>query len=178
MVCPRCKTAVEGVLKQMGLRVVSVELGKAVVQDELTTQKRQLLNKNLLSLGFEIIEDKRNQQIEMIKNAVIDFVRYQNNSKEKLSVYIARKINADYNLISKMFSESEGITIEKYFILQKVERIKELLSYGELNLNEIADQLGYSSSAYLCSQFKSVTGMTPSKYKTEKPNDRKSLDNL
>lgn len=178
MVCPRCKMAVEEVLKQMNFEIVSLELGRAVIENSLTELQKEQLKQKLLPLGFELLDDKKNKQIEMIKNAIINFLRYDEGSKEKLSVYLSKQINLDYNLISKMFSENEGITIEKYFILQKVERIKELLSYGELNLNEIADLLGYSSSAYLCSQFKSITGMTPSKYKAVKPNDRKSLDDI
>ncbi len=129
--------------------------------------------------GFEWIDDKRMRIIEQIRTAIIELVHYDDNGlKTNLSDYLASKLHRDYSALSKLFSETANTTIEKYLIAQKIERAKELLMYGELSLNEIADMLNYSSVSYLSAQFKHVTGMTPSHFKKIKGNKRKPLDEI
>lgn len=179
MVCPRCISAVDNLLKQNGIEIVNIELGKAEIKGSLSKEQKRLLQKELYDLGFELLDDKITRRVEQIKNAIIDFVHYQsNNVNMNLSDYIVSKLHQDYFSLSKIFSENENTTIEKYFILQKIERIKELLSYNELTLNEIALEMNYSSAAYLSTQFKQITGMTPSQYKLSETKNRKSLDSI
>src|SRR5690606_36069809 len=133
----------------------------------------------LQTLGFELIDDKRSRQIMQIKSAIIDLVHQRNNSiKINLSNYVSNKLNHDYTYLSNLFSEVEGTTIEKYFIAQKIEKVKELLVYDELSLSEISFQLNYSSVAYLSNQFKKVTGLTPSHFKQIRADKRKPLDKV
>ena len=142
-------------------------------------RKKNRLVTELEAVGFYLIDDKKSRLIEQIKTLVIELVHYNsNNLKINLSDYISEKLHHDYNYISNLFSEVEGTTIEKYFITQKIERVKELLVYDELTLNEIADQLNYSSTAHLSAQFKKVTGFTPSYFKKIKENKRKPLDEV
>ncbi|MBR1774318.1 MAG: helix-turn-helix transcriptional regulator [Bacteroidales bacterium] len=179
MVCPRCVAAVDNFLKSNNFNVLSVELGKAVIDKEINSKEKDIIAKGLTDLGFELLDDRKTKTVERIKNAVVEFVHYQeDNLNQNLSDYIVSKLHSDYSSLSKMFSEQENITIEKYFIAQKTEKVKELLSYGELTLNEIAFKLNYSSAAYLSAQFKQVTGMTPSQYKASKSKDRKFLDSI
>lgn len=179
MVCNRCIMVVRDQLNKMGIEPVSVELGEVILKEKLTDTSRQAIKEILHPLGFELIDDKRIQLIEQIKNAIIELVHYRNNElKVNLSEYITRKLNHDYSYLSKLFSEISNTTIEKYFIAQKIERVKELLVYDELSLNQIADMLNYSSTAHLSAQFKSVTGLTPSHFKQMKGNRRKPLDQL
>ena len=179
MVCPRCVAAVDNFLKSNNFNVLSVELGKAVIDKEINPVDKDIIAKGLKDLGFELMDGKKSRTVEQIKNCVIEFVHYQEgNLNQNLSDYIVSKLHSDYSSLSKMFSEQENITIEKYFIAQKTEKVKELLSYGELTLNEIAFKLNYSSPAYLSAQFKQVTGMTPSQYKASKSKDRKFLDSI
>ncbi|MGP1515530.1 MAG: helix-turn-helix domain-containing protein [Bacteroidales bacterium] len=177
MVCPRCIMVVNKCLTKQHLTIISIELGKAVVKEYLSNTKKNIIAKELELLGFELLSNKKTKIIERIKNVVIAFVHYQkNNLHQNLSDYIAYSLHQEYSYLSKIFSEHENSTIEQYFIAQKIEKVKELLSYGELTLNEIAYSLNYSSSAYLSTQFKQITGMTPSKYKTMTHKNRKSLD--
>ncbi|ADV43211.1 AraC family transcriptional regulator [Bacteroides helcogenes] len=179
MVCGRCIMAVKSRLEQLGLHPLSVELGIAVLPGKVTEEVHQAVKKSLEPLGFELIDDKRSQTIERIKDAVIELVHYNDNGlKVNLSDYLSDKLNRDYGSLSKLFSEITNTTIEKYLIAQKIERAKELLVYGELSLNEIADKLNYSSASYLSAQFKSVTGLTPSYFKKLKENKRKPLDEV
>ena len=179
MVCPRCIFAVDNLLKQNGIDIVKIELGKAEIKGSLSKEQKRLLQKELYDLGFELLDDKITRRVEQIKNAIIDFVHYQSHKVNmNLSDYIVSKLHQDYFSLSKIFSENESTTIEKYFILQKIERIKELLSYNELTLNEIALEMNYSSAAYLSTQFKQITGMTPSQYKLSETKNRKCLDSI
>lgn len=179
MVCNRCIMVVRSQLESLGLHPVSVELGLAVLPGKVTDETCQAVRKALEPLGFELIDDKRTQVTEQIKDAVIELVHYRGNEpKMNLSDYLASKFHRDYSALSKLFSEMTGTTIEKYLIAQKIERVKELLEYGELSLNEIADRLNYSSAAYLSAQFKSVTGLTPSHFKKIKGGKRKPLDEV
>ncbi len=179
MVCNRCIMVVRNQLEQLGLQPVSVELGIAVLPDKVTDEVYHAVKEALEPFGFELIDDKKSQVIEQIKDAIIELVHYSDNDlKVNLSDYLTSKLNRDYSSISKLFSEITNTTIEKYLIAQKIERAKELLVYGELSLNEIADKLNYSSAAYLSAQFKSVTGLTPSYFKKIKENKRKPLDEV
>ncbi|WP_300729015.1 AraC family transcriptional regulator [uncultured Bacteroides sp.] len=179
MVCNRCIMVVDDLLKQAGLSPLHIELGKAVINSELNDTEREKLRDSLERVGFELIDSKRQRLIEQIKQEIIQLVHYRNSDlKVNLSDYLADKCRTDYSSLSKLFSETTGITIEKYFINQKIERVKELLVYDELSLNEIAESLNYSSTAHLSSQFKSVTGITPSQFKKQKIQHRKPLDEI
>lgn len=179
MVCNRCIMVVRSQLEQLGLQPVSVELGIAVLPDKVTDEVYHAVKVSLEPFGFELIDDKKSQVIEQIKDAIIELVHYNDNDlKVNLSDYLTSKLNRDYSSLSKLFSEITNTTIEKYLIAQKIERAKELLVYGELSLNEIADKLNYSSAAYLSAQFKSITGLTPSHFKKIKENKRKPLDEV
>lgn len=179
MVCNRCIMAVKSQLESLGLQPESVELGIAILPEKVTDKVYQTVKDALEPLGFELIDDKKSQMTELIKNASIELVHsHDNKLKVNLSDYLASRFHRDYSTLSKFFSEATNTTIEKYLIAQKIERVKELLVYGELSLNEIADKLNYSSTAYLSSQFKNVTGLTPSHFKKMKENKRKSLDEV
>ena len=179
MVCNRCVLVVTEMLKGLHLTPLNVELGKAVVQEELKPDDWKNIKEALEKYGFEWIDDKRMRIIEQIRTAIIELVHYDDNGlKTNLSDYLASKLHRDYSALSKLFSETTNTTIEKYLIAQKIERAKELLMYGELSLNEIADILNYSSVSYLSAQFKHVTGMTPSHFKKIKGNKRKPLDEI
>lgn len=179
MVCARCILVVKTELNKLGIFPESVELGEITLQENLGEDKKKELNDVLLSLGFSLIDDKRSRLIEQVKTLIIELVHKNNNQlKTKLSEYISSKMHHDYTYISNLFSEVTGTSIEKYVIAQKIERVKELLVYDELNLSEIAFSLNYSSVAHLSSQFKKVTGLTPSHYKQIKEKKRKSLDEV
>jgi len=179
MVCPRCISAVEELLNEFNYSIEKVELGEAVINESLTINQLYILKEKLLNKGFELLENKKDKIVEAVKNHVIQFVKNPDFSHStKLSSLLSKEIGYDYSHITSIFTESQGITIEKYMILQKIEYVKELLSYNELTLSEIADKLNYSSLAALSAQFKSVTGMTPSVFKQLNTQGRKSLDNL
>lgn len=179
MVCKRCIMVVKEQLERLGLHPVSVELGIAVLPDKVTDETCLAVKAALEPLGFELMDDKKLQVVEQIKDAIIELVHYSDSSlKVNLSDYLAGKFNRDYSVLSKLFSEITHTTIEKYLIAQKIERAKELLVYGELSLNEIADKLNYSSAAYLSAQFKRITGLTPGYFKKLKENKRKPLDEV
>lgn len=168
MVCNRCVAAVSKLLTDIGLAPVNIDLGEVkLLQNKLPKEQKEQLKAALSASGFELIDDKRSKQIEQIKNVVVEMVHYSEPISIKHSTYIAEKLNQDYTYLSKLFSETEGITIEHYIIKQKIERVKELLVYDELSLSEIAYQLGYSSVAHLSSQFKKTTGLTPTFYKNK-----------
>lgn len=179
MVCPRCIMVVKAELAKLGIEAQSVELGEVTLQQKLGEDKKKQLNEVLHSLGFALIDDKRSRLIEQVKNLIIELVREKNsNLRTNLSDYIAGYVHHDYSYISNLFSEVTGSSIEKYFIAQKTERVKELLVYDELSLSEIANELNYSSVAHLSAQFKKVTGFTPSHYKQIKEQKRKTLDEI
>ena len=174
MVCDRCIMIVKQQLEGVGLKVNEISLGKIDVDPVPDAEQLQDIAASLQALGFELIDKEKDQLVEQIKNQVIELVHYSdlNGLTRSLTQIIAEKLNKDYAYLSRQFSDSEGLTIEKYIIQQKIEKVKELLEYGELNLNEIAYQMGYSSSAHLSTQFKSVIGITPSRYKTATLNSR------
>lgn len=179
MVCNRCIMAVREQFTQMDVQPVNIQLGEVELEKELTAGQLSLLKKRLDDLGFELLDDNRKQLIEKIKNAVIDHVHYSDlDEKQNFSEILSNKLFKDYSYLSGLFSEVEGITIEKYIINQKIERVKELLVYDQLNLSEIAFRLGYSSVAHLSSQFKKVTGLTPTHFKRADTKSRKELDKI
>jgi len=179
MVCPRCITSVEDILHELKFSFEKVDLGEAVLNDALSTNQVAALKDQLSKKGFELLEDKKDKIVEAVKTHIIQLIKNpKNNHTTKLSSYLSKEIGYDYSHISSIFTASQGITIEKYVILQKIEYVKELLSYNELTLSEISDKLNYSSLAALSAQFKSITGTTPSKFKQLSDQGRKSLDNL
>jgi len=179
MVCDRCKMVVKSELEKLGLHPVSVDLGEVEVQEtNIDTLKTELLQK-LQSLGFDLIDDKRSKAIEKVKTLIVNLVHDKNNdTKFNLSDYLTQHILQDYNTLSNLFTDVAGTTIEKYYINQKIEKVKELLVYDELTLSEIAFQLHYSSVSHLSNQFKKITGFTPTYYKQMKDKRRKQIDNL
>ena len=179
MVCSRCKMVIKDELIKFGLHPNSVELGEVEITEDLNNEKKNKLNEVLQSFGFDLIDDKKTQLIEKIKNTIVDLVHYSEDQlKTNFSVHISEKLHHDYNYLSNLFSEVEGTTIEKYFIAQKIEKVKELLKDDELSLSEIADRLGYSNVAYLSTQFKKQTGLTPTFYKSLRQNNRTNIEDL
>ncbi len=178
MVCNRCKMVVKQELENMKLQPLHVAMGEAEIKKILTEKQKLVLNKNLKVLGFELLDDQKEKQIEKIKYLLIQKVQ-AGELEEHFSItrFLTRSIHKDYSSISRLFSEVEGITIEQFFILQKIEKVKEWLIYAENNLSEIALKLGYSSVAHLSAQFKKVTGFTPSYFK-KIGGSRKSLDQV
>lgn len=179
MVCSRCKMAVTSELEKLNLKPVSVELGEIEIQEESIDHTKDHLLHNLRALGFDLIDDKKSLTIERIKNLIIDLVQNkQNQIDTNLSDYLAEHLQQDYSSLSNLFSEVENITIEKYYIHQKIEKVKELLIYNELTLNKIAHKLNYSSVAHLSNQFKKVTGFSPSYFKQLKDKKRRQIEDL
>ncbi len=179
MVCDRCKMAVRTEFRKMGINPISVELGEIVLDVELSAGQKTELSKTMDQLGFEVMDNSKSHIIEKIKTIIIHLIHHSDaEMKVNYSTYIEDKLKKDYTYLSNLFSEIEGTTIEKFIINQKIERVKELLVYNQLSLSEIADSMGYSSVAYLSSQFKRVTGLTPSHFKDIKEKKRKSLDKI
>lgn len=170
---------VKDLFESLGLHPVSVELGVVTLSDRLTDESCLAVKAALEPLGFYLIDNQKLQMVEQIKKAIIELVHYDDNDlKVNLSDYLTSKLHRDYSAISRLFSEITDTTVEKYLIAQKIERAKELLIYGELSLNEIAEKLHYSSPAYFSSQFKSVTGLTPGYFKRMKEKRRKPIDEV
>lgn len=179
MVCARCKMVVARELEALGLHTLYVELGEVEVDKVLSTEEKQQINDRLRAFGFELIDDKRSRIIEQIKTKVVELVHQKDGElSSNLSTLLSASLHYDYPYLSNLFSAVEGTTIEKYFIAQKIERVKELLIYDELTLSEIAFRLNYSSVAHLSSQFKKVTGMTPSRFKLVRGEKRIPLDEV
>jgi AraC family transcriptional regulator len=179
MVCPRCIKAVEDILHNLHYPFEKIELGKAILKESLTKNQISLLKDTLLNQGFELLEDKKDKLVDRVKTIILQLIKNTNETHaEKLSSYLSKEIGHDYSHISSIFTVHEGITIEKFVILEKIEFVKELLSYDELTLSEIADKMNYSSLAALSAQFKSITGITPTKFKELKIQGRKSLDSI
>lgn len=179
MVCHRCKLAVEAELKQSGYHPSHIELGEVILNEELSPDQLNQFDTRLKHLGFELIDDRKGRLVEKIKNKIIELVHHtQETPNVNLSGYLAQQLHYEYNYLSNLFSEAEGTTIEKYYISQKIEKVKELLIYDELTLSQIAYRMGYSSVAYLSSQFKKETGLTPSHFKLIKENKRRNIEEL
>ena len=166
MVCVRCKMAVQSVLESLNITYSSIELGKVNLTAVLTTEELRLLDSALKKYELELIDDKRKILVERIKTIIIElFHSSESQLNLKFSVYLSNILRYDYTYLSNIFSELEGSTIEKYYITQRIERVKELIVYEGLSITEIAHQLSFSSVAHLCLQFKKVTGQTPSLFK-------------
>lgn len=179
MVCPRCISTVEGLLDKLKISYKKVILGEVEIEKKLSDSKRKELEQTLKLVGFELIDTRMAMLIEKIKKAVIQYISLLDNGKRSnLSTFIASEVNYEYTYISNLFSSIEGLTIEQFYILQRLEKVKELLVYDESSLGEIADKLGYSSVHHLSSQFKKVTGLTPSHFKKIGLSKRKSIDKL
>jgi len=178
MVCRRCILAVESIFKEMSVTPILISLGEVVLENPLTTEQNLELRDKLLSAGFELLDDQRKQQIERIKAIVIEHIHHRVDDKFNFPEVLSAELNREYSTLSKLFSETEGITIEQFVILQKIEKVKELLVYNEMSLSEISDQLGYSSVAHLSSQFKKITGFTTTQFRLQGISHRKTLDNV
>lgn len=179
MVCNRCIMVVQNELEKLGLPVKQVELGEVELERKLSAGEKENITAALSPLGFEVIDDKKSRVIEKIKTTIIDLVHHQDGDmQQNLSDVLRSKLHQDYSHLSKLFSDVEGTTIEKYFIGQKIEKVKELLVYDELSLSEIAHRLNYSSVAYLSNQFRKVTGLTPTHFRQVGKNKRKPLDEV
>ncbi len=179
MVSLRCKMVVREELLNMGLNHISVELGVVEIVENITSEQHELLRLNLLKSGLELLDDKKSILIEKIKNVVIEMIHYSEElPKINYSDYISEKLHYDYTYLSNIFSEVKGITIQHFIIINKIEKVKELLLYDELDLTEISYRLNYSSVAHLSSQFKKVTGLSPSYFKHLKQKRNSNLENL
>lgn len=179
MVSNRCKLAVKDALKKLKLHFVVVDLGEVDIMEDITEEQRAQLKTELLDSGLELMDDKRAMLIEKIKNVIIDMVHYSEETiKVNFSDYLSEKLNHDYTYLANLFSEVQGITIEQFIIVHKIERIKELIIYGELNITEIAWKMNYSSVAHLSNQFKKVTGLSPSHFKQMKDKRRSPIEEI
>jgi AraC-like DNA-binding protein len=179
MVSLRCKMMVKEELKKLGIKHSIIDLGLVETLEDITKQQHEQLKENLSRSGLELLDDKKSILIERIKNVIVEMVHYSDELPEKnYSDYIAEKLDYDYTYLSNIFSEVKGITIQQFIIINKIEKVKELLLYDELNLTEIAWKLHYSSVAHLSNQFKKITGLSPSYYKQLKQKRKANLENL
>ncbi len=179
MVSLRCKLMVKSELDKLGVRYSVVELGEVEIIGKLSQKKQELLKVSLHEIGLELMDDKKAMLIEKIKNVIVEMVHYADElPATNFSDYLSKKLNIDYTQLSSIFSKTKGITIEHYIMLHKIEKVKELLIYDELSLTEIAFKLNYSSPAHLSTQFKKVTGLTPTFFKSMKNRGRTGLEDL
>ncbi len=179
MVCNRCILVVRQELEKLDIEMRNITLGEVETDIELPKSKIMQLSNSLAAMGFELLDNTKQQIIEKIKNTVINHVHYSEQQRShNFSDILSSTLHKDYSYLSNLFSEVEGITIEKYLINQKIEKVKELIIYDELSLSEIAFQIGYSSVSHLSNQFKKVTGLTPSHFKLVGKNKRKPLDKV
>jgi AraC-like DNA-binding protein len=179
MVSNRCKMAVKEELKKLGLHFMVVDLGEVEIMESITMEQRKQLKTELLNSGLELMDDKKAVLIEKIKHVIIEMVHHSEEViKINFSDFLSEKLNHDYTYLANLFSEVQGTTIEQYIISHKVERIKELIIYGELNITEIAWKMNYSSVAHLSNQFKKVTGLSPSHFKQLKEKRRSPIEEI
>lgn len=179
MVSLRCKMLVKDELLKIGVEYVNLGLGMVEIAEDITTEQRSQLKENLLKSGLELLDDKKSILIEKIKTVITEMIHYSDElPKMNYSDYISEKVGNDYTYLANTFSEVQGITIQQFIIIHKIERVKELLIYDELNLTEIAYKMHYSSVGHLSNQFKKVTGLTPSFYKQLKDKRRANLEDL
>lgn len=179
MVCARCIRSVKAVFEKAGVDA-SVQLGVVTLENALTEKQRTAIGQELNAEGFILLDDQKAKLVDKIKRTIIELVHYGelDEMNKNLSSYLAEKLNKDYHSLSSLFSSVENTTIEQYFILQKIEKVKEWLVYNEYTLSEIAFKMGYSSVAHLSGQFKKVTGFTPSQFKQQKDHSRRPLDQI
>lgn len=180
MVCPRCISSVANILEEMGLEYEELKLGSVTVGQVFTEEQEEEFNQKLQAIGFEVINNPTTNLIHQIKSILIDKIHHDGAiDRFNISDVLTKQLFKEYSTLSKTFSKSEGITIEQYVILQKIERAKELLSYNQLSISEIALELGYSSTAHFSRQFKKVTKLTPSEYKKNKATQlRQNIDDI
>ena len=179
MVSNRCKMAVKEALKSLGLHFVLVDLGEIDIMENISTEQRQKLQELLNISGLELMDDKKAVLIEKIKNVIIDIVHYSSELPSiNFSDYISEKLNLDYTYLSNIFSEVQGTTIQQFLIVHKIERVKELLMYNEMNLTEISYHMQYSSVAHLSNQFKKITGLSASEFQKLKHKTRKPIEEI
>lgn len=179
MVSIRCKMVVKAALKKLGLHYVSIELGEVNVLESITDEQRAQLKAILIKSKLELMDDKKAILIERIKSVIVEMVHYADEwPKTNFSTYLSEKLDYDYTYLANVFSENQGITIEHFIITHKIEKVKELIIYDELNLTEIANRLNYSSVAHLSSQFKKITGLTPTYFKKLKNKKLTTLEDL
>jgi len=179
MVSNSCQTIVRATLKDLGLHCVAVDLGEVEVEGVVPLEQLDQLKVALSKSGHELMDDKKKVLAEKIKKTIIDLIHHTDETpKTTNSDYISRRLEYDYTYLANVFSEATGTTIEHYIIAQKIERVKELLFYNELNISQIANKLNYSSVAHLCTQFKKVTGFTPTHFKQLKHNGRIAHENV
>jgi AraC-like DNA-binding protein len=179
MVCIRCKMVVKSELEKLGLQYTKVDLGEVDILGHLTPEQHDQLKAALMKSGLELMDDKKSVLIERIKNVIIEMIHYADEPPDiNFSDYLSKKLNHDYTYLANLFSEVTGMTIQNYIIAHKIERVKELILYDELNLTEISYRLNYSSVAHLSNQFKKVTGLTPTYFRNLKGKKRITLDNV
>lgn len=178
MVCEHCGQVLQQKLTEAGFQVKNIELGKLELVEPVGDKEFTKLSEIALQNGFEIISDKSSRIVEQIKHLIIDIIHQRETLEGNLSEFLEDKIHKDYQHLSRLFSSVEGKSIERYFILQKIERAKELIVYGEQTLGEIAYELGYSNQQHFSRQFKKETGLSPSHFKEIKDNKRTSIDRL
>ncbi|WP_020404263.1 AraC family transcriptional regulator [Gracilimonas tropica] len=178
MVCSHCAIVLEEKLEEAGFEVRNLELGKLTLQEPVDPEKYKHLEQVVRTNGFDIINDKGSRLVEQVKHLIIQLIRTDKVLEGNLSDHLSKQINRDYQYLSRLFSNVEGKSIERYYILQKIERAKELIVYGEQNLTEIAYELGYSSQQHFSRQFKKETGLSPSHFKDVKENKRIYIDKL
>jgi AraC-like DNA-binding protein len=179
MVSNRCKMAVKEELKKLGLHFIVVDLGEVEIMETISLDQREKLKVSLLDSGLELMDDKRAVLIEKIKNTIIEMIHHSDEMiKTNFSDYLSAKLNHDYTYLANLFSEVQGTTIEHFIINHKIERIKELIIYDELNITEIAWKMNYSSVAHLSNQFKKVTGLSPSHFKQLKDKRRSQIEDI
>lgn len=179
MVSIRCKMMVKAALKKLDLHFIVVELGEVEIMEQISMEQRRLLKEDLNSCGLELMDDKKAILISKIKGVIVEMIHYEDElPKTNFSDYLAQKLNHDYTYMANLFSEVQGTTIEQYIIFHKVERIKELIIYDELNITEIAWKMNYSSVAHLSNQFKKVTGLAPSHFKKLKDKRRSPIEEV
>ncbi|HOY12368.1 MAG TPA: AraC family transcriptional regulator [Saprospiraceae bacterium] len=179
MVSLRCKIFVKATLEKLDLPYDYVDLGEVRLKNVISEKNKKLLDQELRKAGLELMEDKKAILIEKIKNIIVEMIHYADELPEiNFSEYLKEKLNQDYHTLSELFSKTKGMTIEHFIILHKIERVKELIMYDELNLTEISYKLNYSSVAHLSNQFKKITGLTPSFFKQLKRKNRNNLENL
>ena len=179
MVSNRCKMAVRDELKKLGMHFIVVDLGVVEIMENISMEKRLILKEGLLISGLELMDDKKAILIEKIKNIIIEMIHHSDEViKVNFSDYLSEKLDHNYTYLANLFSEVQGTTIEQFIISHKIERIKELMIYGELNITEIAWKMNYSSVAHLSSQFKKVTGLSPSHFKNMKDKRRNPIEDI
>jgi YesN/AraC family two-component response regulator len=179
MVCIRCQMVVKSELENLGLRYIAVKIGEANIVDDILPEQLHKLDIALKKSGLELMDSAKSVMVEKIKNAIIELVHYtEDQIKVNLSDFLSEKLNHDYTYLANLFSEVKGITIEKFYLTHKIEKVKELIVYDELNLSEIAYKMHYSSVAHLSNQFKKYTGLTPSHFKQLKNIRRDTLEDV